>query len=88
MILVIALAGFIAAAETQVADPALDMAFKCPKEYPNFNAYIAGLFEWNALAKQRHPDWTGEQTTKARQEIFQSHQCQPWDANSPKPPQP
>jgi len=88
MILALALAGLIAAADGPAPDPALDARFKCPKEYPNFNAYIADLFAWNDFAKQRHPDWTREQVMSARQGLFLSHQCQPWDANSPQPLQP
>jgi hypothetical protein len=75
MILAIALVGLIAAADSPTPDPVLDTKFKCPKEYPTFHAYMVDLFAWNDLAKQRHPDWTGQQITDARRNLFVAHHC-------------
>lgn len=78
MILAIGLIGFIATADVSPTyDPVLDTEFKCPTEYPDFKAYIAGLFTWNDLAWKRHPDWTKEQHTRARHDLFVKHQCPP-----------
>jgi len=76
MIFTIALAGFIAAADTDSSyDATLDAQFKCPQELPSREAYVQDLVNWMGLAKRRHPDWTNERLANARHDMFVKHHC-------------